>query len=197
MPSGWLNIPNTLSLIRIGAIPALLFLASAGYSSWLVGLMIAVGLSDAFDGTLARYLNQESDLGVKLDSWGDFAVFVSSPLIIWLYDADMFFRELGWIIAAFLAFLIPIVLGFIKFGKLTSYHTWLAKGMAWLVGIGIILLLLGETALLFRAGVVVLVVSAVEEIAITWRLDSWTSNVPSIFYLRREHSSTSSERLRK
>ena len=48
-----------------------------------LGMFILIGVTDKLDGTIARYLNQTSHLGAKLDTMADMVFY---PLIaLWLY----------------------------------------------------------------------------------------------------------------
>ena len=82
------TIPNMLSISRLLLIPALAipsFLMADESQARHVFLMmfIIIGLTDKLDGTIARYLNQTSHLGAKLDTMADMVFY---PLItIWLY----------------------------------------------------------------------------------------------------------------
>lgn len=69
-----LNIPNTLTLIRIALIPAFMVVFYLPYdwarpaSAWFYGV---IAITDWFDGYLARKLNQQSALGAFLDPVAD------------------------------------------------------------------------------------------------------------------------------
>jgi CDP-diacylglycerol--glycerol-3-phosphate 3-phosphatidyltransferase/cardiolipin synthase len=69
-----LNIPNTLTLIRIGFIPIIILMFYLPYewarpaSTWIY---LVACLTDLFDGYLARKLNQQSALGAFLDPVAD------------------------------------------------------------------------------------------------------------------------------
>ena len=77
------SIPNILSLSRLALVPVLIALAYFGLAQeFLIVLAISL-LSDVFDGYLARKLNQTSELGAKLDSWGD--VLTYGCMILGLY----------------------------------------------------------------------------------------------------------------
>lgn len=66
-----LTIPNFLSLIRILLIiPFIYFFASQQYF-WSGVMVAASGLTDCFDGLIARKLNQVTDLGKLLDPVAD------------------------------------------------------------------------------------------------------------------------------
>jgi CDP-diacylglycerol--glycerol-3-phosphate 3-phosphatidyltransferase len=68
------NVPNTLTWIRIAAIPliVLLFLMPYPWASPASGLLFAAaGITDSLDGYLARRLGQTSRLGAFLDPVAD------------------------------------------------------------------------------------------------------------------------------
>jgi cardiolipin synthase (CMP-forming) len=66
-----MNIPNFLSLLRIILVPAIvIFLIQGEYVKALIVFVIA-GLTDALDGTLARLLNKQTELGAFLDPLAD------------------------------------------------------------------------------------------------------------------------------
>ena len=72
-----LNLPNTLTLIRILTIPIFLeFLAYHLYWQALVVFAIG-GLTDFFDGLTARWLNQQTALGAYLDPVADKLLVIS------------------------------------------------------------------------------------------------------------------------
>src|SRR6201999_3842987 len=68
------NLPNTLTWLRIAAIPLIVLLFYMPYS-WAdpsAGLLFAAaGITDSLDGYLARRLNQTSRLGAFLDPVAD------------------------------------------------------------------------------------------------------------------------------
>lgn len=68
------SLPNLLTLSRILAIPAICaaFYLPGAWSAWLpLGLFIAAGVTDWFDGYFARKWGQMSDLGRFLDPVAD------------------------------------------------------------------------------------------------------------------------------
>jgi CDP-diacylglycerol--glycerol-3-phosphate 3-phosphatidyltransferase len=72
-PMIW-NVPNTLTWIRIAAIPliVLLFLMPYPWADPAAGLLFAAaGITDSLDGYLARRLGQTSRLGAFLDPVAD------------------------------------------------------------------------------------------------------------------------------
>ena len=70
-------LPNALSIARI-AMGIIVGLAEVtGYWALALWLFLAAAISDMVDGALARRLDVESDLGHKLDRWGDFTLLAS------------------------------------------------------------------------------------------------------------------------
>jgi phosphatidylglycerophosphate synthase len=173
-------------------VPVLLVLALGGRPTAYLILFIVALLTDTVDGFLARRLGQESELGSKLDSWGDFALYMSTPLCAWRLWPELVMREASYVIVVLISFTLPIVIGFVKYRRLTSYHTLGAKLSAVLMGVSTILLFACGYAVPFHLSTAVLVVTQIEEISITIVLPSWRANVLSLWhalqFARRERA---------
>lgn len=181
-----MNIPNLLSLFRIVAAP---FLLLAGWFEMptlffiLFGMML---LSDVLDGMIARMLNQTSELGARLDSYGDILTYLSTPVAAWWLWPDLLKGELYYIIAAIIIYILPAVFSLLKFGKLASYHTWITKISAVLMSAGVVVLLGFENNFLFHIAIYFLVIEMVENIAITLILREQKSDIYSIWHVWKE-----------
>jgi CDP-diacylglycerol--glycerol-3-phosphate 3-phosphatidyltransferase len=163
----------------------LLVLAWTGQPTPFLATLIVALASDAFDGHLARRLGQASALGTRLDSWGDLAIYALLPVCAgWLWP-DLLRREAPFVAAVVAAYALPIAIGFARYRRLTSYHTWGAKLSAVLVGTSALVLFAGGPALPFRIATCVLVLAEVEEIAITATLPAWRANVATLWHARR------------
>ncbi|MDD2337454.1 MAG: CDP-alcohol phosphatidyltransferase family protein [Geobacteraceae bacterium] len=179
------TIPNLLSGLRLVSVPVLLVLAVRGCEKEFLVLLVFALLTDLADGYLARRLHQESELGARLDSWGDFALYITTPLSAWLLWPQLIVREAPFVAVVLVSFVLPILIGFIKYHRLTSYHTWGAKLSAVLMGCATLLLFAGGPALPFHFSTLVLVITQIEEISITAVLPTWRSNVPSLVHALR------------
>jgi phosphatidylglycerophosphate synthase len=179
------TIPNLLSIFRLFSVPVLLIFAWQGYEKEFLVLLVCALLTDLADGYLARRLHQESELGAKLDSWGDFALYITTPLSAWLLWPELIIREAAYVIVVIASFVMPILIGFIKYHRLTSYHTWGAKLSAVLMGCATLVLFAGGPAFPFHLSTVVLVLTQIEEISITVVLSDWRANVPSLMHALR------------
>jgi cardiolipin synthase (CMP-forming) len=84
-------LPNALSLGRIIVAPLVAWLIYDGMAhgkvlllQWAFGLFVVSALTDWFDGYLARVLDAKSELGGKLDLWGDKLLVGLTLLALWL-----------------------------------------------------------------------------------------------------------------
>ncbi len=77
-----LNVPNTLTLLRIAAVPALLICVTYGRYGWALALFLAAGLTDAVDGAVARLTDAHTPLGASIDPLADKLLLVSSFVLL-------------------------------------------------------------------------------------------------------------------
>lgn len=183
-----ITIANFLTYLRLAAIPALLVLAALDLPKPFMWLLAAAWFTDAIDGPLARRLGQESARGARLDSLADRGLMLSIALgVAWLWP-DVLKREAVWVAMLGVALVAPRLHSLVKFGRLPSYHTWLAKVLAVYMSVCVLLLLAAHWPWPFRLGALVLLVEAAEEVAITHTLARWRSDIPSWWHLRREHN---------
>jgi CDP-diacylglycerol--glycerol-3-phosphate 3-phosphatidyltransferase len=179
------RLPNLLSGLRIALVPVLLWIAWTGHPVtflWTFALSLS---TDLLDGFVARRFHANSELGARLDSWGDLATYAVVPLCTWWLYEEKVLAQLVLVVIALVAFVAPTLIGLAKFRRLPSYHTRLAKLSAILMGGGLLLYLGFGAVWLFQLAVLVLFVEALEEIAITTVLSKWQANVPSLFAARR------------
>jgi phosphatidylglycerophosphate synthase len=184
-PEPLLTIPNALSALRLVLAPVLVWLAWTGEQRLFLVMLTISLLSDLTDGWFARRFDQATHLGTLLDSYGDFATYMTVPVCAWWLWPDLIRREAWYAAAIVAAYVFPIVLGYLKYGRLTAYHTYGAKLSAVVVGASALVLFAGGPPLPFRIATWVLVLAELEEIAITTILPTWRANVPSILHARR------------
>lgn len=181
-------IPNILSLFRIIAAP---FLLLSGWYDLPILFFILLGmmlLSDLLDGIIARMLDHTTERGSRLDSYGDVLTYLSTPLAVWWLWPDIVKEELYYIIAAIVIYILPAIFSLLKFGQLASYHTWITKIAAVLMGVGVVMLLGFDNNLLFHTSVYFLVLVMVENIAITLILPKQKSDVYTLWHAWKERS---------
>jgi CDP-diacylglycerol--glycerol-3-phosphate 3-phosphatidyltransferase len=184
------NVANVLTVGRIVAAPCLLVAAWHGRHDIFFGLALYCMLSDIFDGKIARALGQQSDFGARLDSWADLLMVLAGPFCAWWLEPQLFASEALWVAIVVGGNLLAIAIGFVKYRRLTSYHTRAARLMAYLAGGGAIVAITWGWPWLFRVGAAVAIYSLAEEIAITAVLPTWTPNVRTLAHARSEAFTT-------
>ena len=180
-----LNVPNTLSVFRIASVPALLWLAWLDRPLPFLVLLVVALLSDSLDGFLARRLRQTTELGARLDSIGDAVLYVAVPIGAWWLWPEIVRRELAFFVLAVASYVVPLAIGYTKFGRLPSYHTWSAKVTSVVMAGSFLVLLVFDAPLPFRCAAVLQTLVACEHAAITHRLPAWRCNVRSLWHATR------------
>ncbi len=184
----WLRqVPNSLSVARLLAVPVLAAFAALGRETAFTWVLIPALLSDIADGLIARLYGLESRLGAMLDSIADtLLMFVS------LYGLWMFFPEVvkghAWLVGTAVGlWLLEDVLALVRYGRLSSFHTYLSKIVANLLGffIGWLFLFGFEPWLLYLA-VGASIVASLEEIALVARLPKWRADVRGLWWVWKE-----------
>ncbi len=161
------NLPNLVSFIRILMAPVLFYFALTQQPYWFIGVLLFAEFTDVLDGFLARTLNQITEMGSRLDSWGDFVIYSTIAVCAWILWPDILQRESLYFTVIVLSFTLPALIGFIKFHRFTSYHTWSVKLAVVITIISYILLFTGLLDWPFRVAALFCLYAAIEEIAIT------------------------------
>jgi CDP-diacylglycerol--glycerol-3-phosphate 3-phosphatidyltransferase len=181
IPHEFMTVANGLTAFRLLCSPVLLALAWQGYAIAFLLLLAAAFFSDAVDGLVARLYGQVSEFGAKLDSCADVTLFVTITLCAWWLWPDIIRHEALYVGVVMACYLLPAIIGYVKFSAVTSYHTWLVKAALAAVGLSLYPLFLGFSAWPFRLAIVLCVLAAAEEIAITLVSSELHSNVRSLW----------------
>jgi|TARA_B110000438_G_scaffold276319_1_gene297997 CDP-diacylglycerol--glycerol-3-phosphate 3-phosphatidyltransferase len=185
MNSTTFSIANLLSFLRLSLVPALVWLALEADADWFLVVLAVSLVSDILDGYLARKLNQVSDFGAKLDSWGDSLTYASMIFGLYQIWPAIFTEQKAYLLSATLSFIIPLMFALKKFGEYPSYHTWGAKVAAVLIAPAYYMLILIDADTWFRMVILFYLLVAAEEILITLILKSPATNVSSAWRLIR------------
>jgi len=161
------NLPNFVSFMRILMVPVLFYFAFNQQPIWFLAALMFSGFTDVLDGFLARMLNQITDMGSRLDSWGDFTIYTTMAICAWILWPEIIREELVSFVVIVISFTAPVIVGLIKFRTITSYHTWTVKVAVVVTFVGYILLFAGWLDWPFRVAAVFCIIASLEEIAIT------------------------------
>lgn len=179
------NVPNALGVARLAGAPAMAALAWFDQSRAFFWLLIALLLTDWVDGKLARLLGQRTEFGARLDSLADAAMYAALAFGVWRLHPDVLRQEAIWLAAFVLSYLASLVAGFVKFGRLPSYHTRAAKTCWLLIGVAAIVLFANGASWPVRVALIAVTLSNLEAIAITGVLRRHRSDVPSVYHALR------------
>lgn len=183
---GWLSLPNLLTILRILGSPVMVVLAAIGQPIWLGVLVFILVMTEWLDGLLARRLHQESAVGARLDTVADAIFYTSLVATALVFNPTIIKRELPWIAAVGVGYLLSWLTSWIKFGRLPSYHTWMSKRAWMIVGIGTLCLFTQWSPLTFRITMLYVVLTNLEAILITLILPQCKVNVFSLWHALRE-----------
>ena len=118
------NAANFITIIRILCSLALLFFMPLSLPFY--ALYTAAGLSDIFDGRIARKTNTATKFGAKLDTFADI-VFTAVVLIKLLPILELPAWMIVWVGVIALIKLVSIVIGFVRHHTLTAVHSVINK----------------------------------------------------------------------
>jgi CDP-diacylglycerol--glycerol-3-phosphate 3-phosphatidyltransferase len=175
-----LQPPNLVSTLRILIAPLLLVLALLQMEHWFLGMLLFSAFTDVVDGYLARRLKMITTLGAHLDSWGDFTIYSTMAVCAWILWPEITRRELIYYAMILFSFLLPALVGLVKFGKLTGYHTWAVKLAVFATFVGYLALYSGLASWPFALASILCVIAGTEEILISVTLREERTDVRSI-----------------
>ncbi len=105
-----LTIPNLLSLLRMGLVPVFIIAVLDGDESKALLVFLLAGLTDAVDGLIARYWDQQSVLGAYLDPMADKLLLTSAFVVLSVPGQHSGFTIPVWVTVLVLARDVLIVL---------------------------------------------------------------------------------------
>lgn len=189
MPLSASHIPNIISALRLAATPVLVALAYLGQREAFAWLLVAALLSDIIDGAIARYFGFTSELGARLDSMADLLLFGVAAYGIWVFHPQVVSNHAGVFLLVVALWLGGSLAGFLRYGRMASFHTFLSRATAYALGGFIaVLFLWGFNSWLFWVGVGLAVAAQIEEFILLALLPVWTPNVGGLYRLLRERA---------
>ena len=185
---------NGITLYRIVAAPILLILIVTGQFDifkWLLGISF---FTDLIDGFLARKYKVASVLGTKLDSIGDDLTVLVGVIALFVTKMEFINEHRFIFILLLLLFLAQTTYAFICYGKMTNFHTWLAKTAALLQGVFLLLAFFTDkpNPALFYAAAIITILELIEEIILVNLLPNWETNVKGIYWVLKKKKKTRS-----
>jgi len=139
--------------------------------------------TDAVDGNLARKLKVISKFGSTLDSVADDLTVAVAIIGMIVFNPGFLKGELTLVVILLLLYVLQITLALIKYGKISSFHTYFAKAAAGLQGLFLVLFffLPGPIYTLFYLTAIIM--DLVEEIALVLIMPEWKANVKGLYWV--------------
>ena len=177
------TIPNIICALRLLGSFVLIGVAISLKPELFAVIFTVLSLSDWIDGKLARWLNQRSEFGARLDSFADAALYGALFFGLFWLKLDVMKAEAAWWIVALLSYVLTTSFGLWKFGRIPSYHTYGAKTTQWLILGAILALLLEYSVWPFRIAMIGVTLTNLEATAMTWILKEWRVDVLTILHV--------------
>lgn len=180
---------NAITAYRLVASFFLLFLVFTGQVDIFKWMLAISFFTDTIDGFLARKYKVSSLMGARLDSIADDLTVLVAIIGVFRLKPEFIQQELVLIIVLLALLVIQTVMALIRYGKISSFHTYLAKIAAVLQGSFLILLFfLPEPPLwLFYLASIVTLIELVEEIILVILLPKWEANVRNLFWVMKRN----------
>ncbi len=182
------KIPFLLIYSRIVIALVIIFLAwlKVDNYSFIITILILVGLlTDIFDGIIARKLNVSTEKLRIWDSNVDMFFWLSVIASIFYLRFELVKPHILPISILLILELLAYLISFIKFKRTIATHSLLAKLWTLTLLLFLVELILNSTSYTFVLCFVLGVISRVEIILIIATLKNWTTDVPSIFTVRK------------
>jgi CDP-diacylglycerol--glycerol-3-phosphate 3-phosphatidyltransferase len=176
---------NGITIFRVIAAPfllALLFTGRYEIFKWLIGLSF---FTDLIDGYLARKFKVTSIFGARLDSLGDDLTVLIGIIGLFVMKPEFIKQEIAPLILLLLLFLVQVTYAFIRYGKMTNFHTYLAKTAAVLQGIFLLFTFFTDKVnlFLFFSATIITALELIEETILISLLPEWEANVKGLYWV--------------
>ena len=184
----YLTIPNVICVARfIGSLGILWFAFIGNATVFVIGFVV-LSLSDWVDGQLARWLNQRSEFGARLDSASDATLYgclaIGSLMLKW----KQLQPEVVWLTVPLVSYAVTTGYGLWKYGRIPSYHTYGAKYSQWLVLGGASAMLLDWSMWPMRVASMAVTLTNIEATAISFVLPTWRVDVLTLLHVLPKRS---------
>ena len=178
------QLPNALSLARLLAGPVLVGLAWGGHERTFAVLLVAALVTDVLDGWIARRFQLQSPLGAMLDSAGDVTTLLAAAVGIAVFQPQIWREHIVAICLVLGGWLVECTFALIRYGRLSSFHTYASKAAGYALGLFVAALFaIGFVPWLFYAAAALSLISTAEELLLLWRLPAWRADVRGLWWV--------------
>ncbi len=167
MRKGAFRMADAITWLRIVLLPLIWVYALMGDGRIVGAGLIAVGVTDFFDGFVARRFGQVSPAGARLDLIADTLVLLSAAAWIVALDPEVVGDNAALIACAFLVYLIAVGIGIVNLRRLPNLRLFSSRVAGGLLYAFAVITLIGGRydRLLLVVAVGAFIVSCVETVA--------------------------------
>ena len=181
------NIADWFSFYRVVAAPFLLLLLWLGERELFTWFLLFSYCTDMIDGFLARKLKITSARGSQLDSLGDQITFVIGLIGLLVFELGFMKENYLLILIALISYNIQMIMAYRKYGKATSFHTYLAKLSAMVQGVFILWVLFFSPIYWLFYGMIALgLLETIEEIILIFMYNEWVADIKGIYWALKD-----------
>ena len=177
------HIPNLISITRLLSC-ALFFIIGSNKVLFSIILTLLIGLSDFFDGYVARKYKIQSIRGAKLDTIADMVYFISVFVYFCIYKTNLIMQYTYILIITIVCKLLPLIISLIKNRKIISIHTIMNKISGCMVIVGIIVIILFDATVMVKIISCIVISASIEESFILLLTTNPDVNAKSIFCIK-------------
>ncbi len=179
---------NGITMYRVIAAPFILLLLFTGQYAIFKWLVLLSFFTDFIDGYLARKFKVASVFGTKLDSIGDDLTVLTAMVGLVVIKPEFIKEQKIIFILIGVLFLIQTVYALIRYGKISSFHTYLAKLAAISQGVFLILVFFTDEPILFLfyAASIVTILELAEETIMVYFLPKWETNIKGLYWILKK-----------
>lgn len=187
------TIPNYFTFFRYISAPFIIWFIVSGKETLFLIFIILNLITDAMDGMLARLLHQETVFGARMDSVADKITYALAIIGLFVFK----FQEMEPYLVSFLSFVVLGVIAqvqsFIKFGKISSLHTYAVKLGGYLQGTFFFtLFVFGFIPVIYYVMIICAILSVIEMIVIQMIVKEMTPNQKGLYWVLKSRNNNKS-----
>lgn len=180
-------IVNAITYYRLLAAPVLMFFVVIGQIDIFKWLLLLSFLTDAMDGYLARKYKVASMQGTRLDSIADEFTVIVAITGLFVLRTEFIRAQYPILVPVLVLYAVQTVIAVARYGRISSFHTYLAKAAAVMQALFLILAFFFEPIVpLFYAAAAFTALELVEEIVLVVILPRWKANVKGLYWVLKK-----------
>ncbi|HEY2349599.1 MAG TPA: CDP-alcohol phosphatidyltransferase family protein, partial [Puia sp.] len=192
-------IINSITAYRLIVAPVLVLLALVHRADAFKWLLAVSFFTDAIDGYLSRQYKVTSVLGSRLDSIADDFTVIAAIVGMLVFKPEFIRQELIIFGIMLGLYILQNALALIRYGKMTSFHTYLAKAAAIMQGVFLLLIffLTEPPYIIFYAASILTILDLTEEFIIVLMQRRWQTDVKGLYWIIKNKNPEDHHRLEK